>query len=101
MDDDKRKVLLIDDSPRDSGSLRKVLQEAMGNSFGLECHDLLSSGLKRLGEGGVDLILLSLPDNNGLDAFKQVKERAGQVPVVILGNADEDKVAIEAVRQGA
>jgi diguanylate cyclase (GGDEF)-like protein len=101
MDEDKRKVLLIDDSPRDSGSLRKVLLEAMGNSFGLECHDLLSSGLKRLSEGGVDLILLSLPDNNGLDAFKQVKERAGQVPVVILGNADEDKVAIEAVRQGA
>lgn len=101
MDEDKRKVLLIDDSPRDSGAIREVLKEAIGNSFGLECQDRLPVALKRLGEGGVDLVLLSLPDNNGLDVFMQVKERAGQIPVVILGNADEDRVAIEAVRHGA
>jgi len=101
MDEDKRKVLLIDDSPRDSSSVREVLAEAVGTSFGLEMHDRLAAGLKRLGEGGVDLVLLSLPDSNGLDVFMQVKERAGHVPVVILGNANEDKVAIEAVRHGA
>ncbi|HEY9718034.1 MAG TPA: diguanylate cyclase [Trichormus sp.] len=101
MKEDKRHVLLIDDSPRDSSSLREVLDEAIGTAFGLECTDHLSSGLKRLGEGGVDLVLLSLSDKNGLDVFRQVKERAGAVPVVILGNADEDKVAIEAVRNGA
>ena len=100
MKEEKRNVLLIDDSPRDSSSLREVLDEAIGTAFGLECTDRFV-GLKRLGEGGVDLVLLSLSDKNGMDLFLQVKERAGKVPVVILGNAEEDKVAIEAVRNGA
>lgn len=100
MDDGKRKILLIEDSARDSSSLRAVLVEAVGTSFGLECMDR-SGGLKRLGEGGVNLVLLSLAENNGLDGFVQVKASAGQIPVVVLGNGDDDKVAIEAVRQGA
>ncbi|HEY9776512.1 MAG TPA: EAL domain-containing protein [Planktothrix sp.] len=100
MNEEKRKVLLIDDSPRDSGSLREVLNEAVGNAFGLEWADKVPAGLTRLGQGGVDLVLLS-SDTNGLETFMQVKERAGKIPVVILGNAEEDKVAIEAVQRGA
>lgn len=100
VDDAKRKVLLIEDSPRDSSALRAVIQEAAGSSFSMEFTDRLTWGLERLGAGGVDLVLLSLSDKNGLDIFMQVKEHAGQVPVLILGS-DEEKIQVEAVRYGA
>lgn len=101
MDQEKRKVLLIEDNPHDSESLRQTLEDAIGTLFAMEWSDKLANGLQRLGQGGVDLVLLSLSDKNGLDVFRKVKERAGQVPVVVLGNAEEEKFAIEAVRNGA
>ncbi len=97
----KTKVLLIEENPREASTLREVLREAAGANFAMEFTDRLSKGLTRLGEGGVDLVLLSLSTENGLDAFLRVKERAGRVPVLVLSNSEEEKVAVEAVRNGA
>jgi diguanylate cyclase (GGDEF)-like protein len=101
MELEKTKVLLIEENPREASSLREVLREAAGANFAMEFTDRLSKGLTRLGEGGVDLVLLSLSTENGLDAFLRVKERAGRVPVLVLSNSEEEKVAVEAVRNGA
>jgi len=97
---EKTKVLLIEENPQ-ANSLREVLREAAGADFAMEFTDRLSKGLTRLGEGGVDLVLLSLSNENGLDAFMRVKELAGRVPVLVLSNSEEEKVAVEAVRNGA
>ncbi|HEY9730945.1 MAG TPA: GGDEF domain-containing response regulator [Drouetiella sp.] len=101
MELEKTKVLLIEENPREASSLREVLREAAGANFAMEFTDRLSKGLTRLGEGGVDLVLLSLSTENGLDAFMRVKEQAGRVPVLVLSNSEEEKVAVEAVRNGA
>jgi diguanylate cyclase (GGDEF)-like protein len=101
MELEKTKVLLIEENPREASVLREVLREAAGANFAMEFTDRLSKGLTRLGEGGVDLVLLSLSTENGLDAFMRVKELAGRVPVLVLSNSDEEKVALEAVRNGA
>ncbi len=101
MELEKTKVLLIEENPREASTLREVLREAAGANFAMEFTDRLSKGLTRLGEGGVDLVLLSLSTENGLDAFLRVKERAGRVPVLVLSNSEEEKVAVEAVRNGA
>lgn len=101
MELEKTKVLLIEENPREASSLREVLREAAGANFAMEFTDRLSKGLTRLGEGGVDLVLLSLSTENGLDAFLRVKEQAGRVPVLVLSNSEEEKVAVEAVRNGA
>lgn len=101
MELEKTKVLLIEENTREASSLREVLREAAGANFAMEFTDRLSKGLTRLGEGGVDLVLLSLSTENGLDAFLRVKEQAGRVPVLVLSNSEEEKVAVEAVRNGA
>ncbi|HEY9676857.1 MAG TPA: GGDEF domain-containing response regulator [Drouetiella sp.] len=101
MELEKTRVLLIEENPREASSLKEALREAADANFSMEFTDRLSNGLTRLGEGGVDLVLLSLSNENGLDAFLRVKERAGQVPVLVLSNSGEEKVAVEAVRNGA
>jgi len=101
MELEKTKVLLIEDNPRETSSLRDVLKEAAGSNFAMEFSDQLNNGLQRLGEGGVDIVLLSISNEKGLETFMRVKERAGKVPVLVLTNSDEEKVAVEAVRNGA
>ena len=100
MNEAKPRVLLIEGGPEQDPALREVLVEAAGTTFVME-FDHLSQGLKRLSEGGVDLVLLSLPDKRGMDALLAVKERAGTVPVVVLSNSREEKIAVEAVNHGA
>lgn len=101
MELERTKVLLIEDNPREASALREVLKEAAGSSFSMEFSDQLNGGLERLGEGGVDIVLLSISNEKGLETFMRVKEHAGKVPVLVLSNKDEEKVAVEAVRNGA
>jgi len=101
MELERTKVLLIEDNPREASALWEVLKEAAGSSFSMEFSDQLNGGLERLGEGGVDIVLLSISSEKGLETFMRVKEHAGKVPVLVLSNKDEEKVAVEAVRNGA
>jgi two-component system sensor histidine kinase UhpB len=63
----------------------------------------LSSGLARLKDGGIDVLLLDLglPDSRGLAALSRVQAQAPGVPVVVLSGADDEQLAMEAVREGA
>ncbi|HEY9788292.1 MAG TPA: diguanylate cyclase [Candidatus Obscuribacterales bacterium] len=94
----KKNVLLIEDDPRLARELREVLKELAGTDFAMEYADQ-RRGLKRLGEGGVDLILLDLPDKDSLACFLQVKAEASRVPVIVL--SEEENTAVEAVKHGA
>jgi len=99
----REKILLIEDSPDDTLLVREALGSANGGSFVLECVDRLLTGLGRLAEGGIDLILLdlSLPDSQGLDTFLQVQEKVPSVPIVVLTGLDDKTLAGGAVKAGA
>ena len=62
-------VLLIEDSSGDLRLIREMLSGTKGHSFELEHTGRLSSGLKRLAEGGIDAVLLDLglPDSQGCE----------------------------------
>lgn len=96
-------VLLIEDDPEDSYFIEELLSEENNCPFDLEFSDRLSSGLKRLDKGGVDLILLdlSLPDSHGLETLSKVQAHAPDVPVVILTGLNDKLPAIKAVQNGA
>lgn len=96
----KKNVLLIEDDPSAARELRKVLKELSGSDFAMEYADQ-RRGLKRLEEGGVDLILLDLPGEDGLNTFLKVKAEASRVPVVVLSDVEQETTALEAVKQGA
>ncbi len=96
-------VLLIEDNPGDARLIQELFAERGGAMFTLECVDELSTGLKRLAEGGIDVILLDLglPDSQGLDTFAKTHEQVQDVPIIVLTGLDDETVATQAIRAGA
>lgn len=103
MNEEHIKVLLIEDNPGDARLIKEMLAEARGVIFDLECTNRLSPGLKRIGTGGINVILsdLSLPDSQGLDTFAKVHARAPSLPIVVLSSLDDEELAVKAVQEGA
>ena len=96
-------ILLIEDSPETARFIRERLTEAGTAMFTLNWADRLSTGLKQLANGGVDLILLDLglPDSQGFDTFTRTYDQAWQLPILVLtGNGDE-MLADMAMQAGA
>jgi GAF domain-containing protein/CheY-like chemotaxis protein len=103
MSDKPIKVLLVEDNPQDALLMRRMLAKAGDDSLDLESADCLSTGLERLAEGGIAVVLLdlSLPDSHGLETFARVHARAPQVPIIVLSGFDDRVLAVRAVREGA
>jgi len=95
-------ILLIEDNPADV-ELASMLLTAKGNEFRMESRERLSSGLERLAQGGIDIVLLdlSLPDSQGIQTFERLHEAAPSLPVVIMSGLDDERTAIHAVETGA
>jgi DNA-binding NtrC family response regulator len=99
----KTNILYIEDNPDDVVILELLLAEKCRAACSLVHVDLLAAGLKRLEEGGVDIILLdlSLPDSHGFVTFLEVKKRAKDLPVIIMTGLDDEIMAMKAVQEGA
>jgi CheY-like chemotaxis protein len=93
---DPATVLLVEDDPKIASLLTKGLRRE-----GLQV-DWVSTGreaLARLDEGGVALLLLDLglPDIDGLEVLREMRERGMDVPVIVAGGQG---LPDEAVRLG-
>jgi diguanylate cyclase (GGDEF)-like protein len=66
----------------------------------VETADDLLGALARLADGGVDLVLLTLdlPDGQGVESVRSVRERAPDVPVIVVA---DDGPGDRALRAGA
>lgn len=98
------RVLLIEDNPGDARLIREMLADVGGPAaFQLDWVDLLSTGIERLGDGGVDVILLdlALPDSGAEDTFTKICGAAGSVPIVVLTLLEDDDKAVKAMQGGA
>ncbi len=98
------KVLFIEDDPGDVELIRWSLEETP--EFGridLETANRLSAGVARLGEGGVDAVLLDLglPDSSGLETLAAVLGARPEAAVVVLTGLEDMAVAMEALQAGA
>jgi len=98
-----RTVLLIEDNEGDARLIREMLQDAPGSRLRLECAERLTTGLERLAQGGVDVVLLdlSLPESQGLDSFLRVHAQAPGMPVVVLTGSKDEELGNKAVQSGA
>jgi diguanylate cyclase (GGDEF)-like protein len=98
------KILLIEDNPGDAGLIQEMLAEGGGDRFELKCVDRLSTGLERLVEGGIDIVLLDLglSDNQGLDTLHKVLALPMELPIiVVLTGTDDAAMSAQAIRAGA
>jgi diguanylate cyclase (GGDEF)-like protein len=97
------KILVIENDARDMQNIRLALDENRRVAFQLECTDMLGSGLQRLADGDIDLMLLdlSLPDSQGIEALLATRAHSPSTPIVILADPDNEHIAMEAVNEGA
>ena len=103
MDSGRVKVLLIEDNPEDAHMMQEALAGALDGQYDVTWANRLSRGIEELGKGGIDVILtdLDLPDSRGLDTLTAVRAHTDRYPIVVLTSADNDKLALQAVQQGA
>src|SRR5436190_14350322 len=97
------KVLLIEDNPLDVRLIGIMLRDSAPGLLQLEQVDRLETGLRRLAQGGIDVVLvdLSLPDSHGLETFSRVHAQAPNVPIIVLSGLADEIVAVNAVHEGA
>ncbi len=101
--DAKLNILLIEDNPGDARLIREMLSEVKTTTVNLEYAETLQAGLERLGEGGIDVVLLdlSLPDSEGFETFLKVQEETQELPIIVLTGLDDETLAVKAVQKGA
>jgi two-component system, cell cycle response regulator len=101
-------ILLVEDNPGDARLIRELLLAEAGarspdSLLQVYLVDRLSSGLERLVEGGIDVVLLdlSLPDSQGLETLMKVRAQSPQLPTVVLTGLANEEVAMQALQEGA
>jgi signal transduction histidine kinase len=97
------KVLLIEDNPGDVRLIWEILSEVRNSPFYLNAADSLLKGLQEIEKSKPDVILLdlSLPDSNGIYTLNRVRDRAKDVPVVVITGLDDEVTAIKSLKEGA
>lgn len=109
MVEDPLRVLLIEDNPGDSRLIQLMLSEAGDSAAAhslpssVDVVETLAAGLDRLSRATYDVALvdLGLPDAEGLAVLLAVRDRAPQVPIVVLSGRDDRATALQAVHEGA
>jgi PAS domain S-box-containing protein len=96
------RVLLIEDNPFDAHLVRRAL-ESGGEGLALEWSTRLEEGLERLQRESFDALLLDLglSETWGLESLDRVRQRAPDLPVVVLTGDDDARLAHETFRRGA
>ena len=96
-------VLLIEDNPADIVLIREMLKDTINPKFRLYSANILNEGLNYLEKIMADVLLLdlNLPDSHGLETFQKAKNKAPQIPIVILSGLNDEHIAIEAVKRDA
>ncbi len=101
------RVLLVEDDAEDAILIREWLADARAAGALLPAVELvhadrLDSAIGFLGER-IDLVLLDLhlPDSKGERSVSRLRERAADVPIVVLTVSADDRLAVRALRAGA
>lgn len=96
-------ILLVEDNPGDARLVEILLEEVGGIRFDLLQAPTLEKALDTLDENGFDVVLLdlSLPDSSGLETVERVRERASDVPIVVLSGQDDEETALRSLESGA
>lgn len=97
-------ILMIEDDFQDVEIVTRLLGQETQNSIMLNHCPTLNAGLDTLKEQPkIDLILLdlSLSDAQGLDTFRKIHDAFPNIPLIILSGNSDERLALEAMQQGA
>jgi DNA-binding NarL/FixJ family response regulator len=96
------KILIVDDHTLIREGLKLIFAENPDIVVGGEA-DSGQEALKKVSENNYDIVLLdiSLPDRNGLEILREIKNRRPDLPVIMLTMYPEEAHAIRALKAGA
>lgn len=99
MAENKRKILVVDDEPAIRDSLRLLLT----GTFDVSTAPDGVEALKLLEQVQPDLILLDvmMPNLDGIETLRKIRELQRQTPVVMLSALNTVKTAVQAMKHGA
>jgi C4-dicarboxylate-specific signal transduction histidine kinase len=98
-------LLLIEDDPVDATLVHRTLRQEPDPSFSvrLQHATTLQQGLDRLGKGDIDAVLLDLhlPDSEGVETVRRLRENDPDVPIVVLTVSRDASISLRALQAGA
>lgn len=97
------KVLVIEDNPADVRLLEVALADDSRSRHDVDAVGTVRDALRLLDAYDYDVVLLdlTLPDSDGLATFERVREAGRGLPIVILTQTEDDRLAVAAVGAGA
>jgi DNA-binding NtrC family response regulator len=100
----RRRVLVVDDDPATVDWLKMVIEQApVEPAFDVRSAALGRTGLAVFDEWRPDLVLLDLllPDGDGMDVLKRMKEHAPEAEVIVISGQGTIARALDAGQAGA
>jgi phosphoserine phosphatase RsbU/P len=103
MPQESLKILLIAHDPAFARYVGEMIGQARDLPAEVQSASGLESGVAALSQAAFDVVLLDIyvPDGAGLANLPLVQGLAPQVPIIAVGEADDEIVALEAVHAGA
>src|SRR5919201_4191207 len=96
------RILLVEDDPDTARLLAGALRSG-AEPFEVAAVASVRAALADLAEQPVDCLLLDyrLPDADGLEGLRQIRQAHPDVPVIVVTGAGSEEVAVEALKLGA
>ena len=97
------RLLVVDDSKRDTLLLERILQQASDATFTVTHMESAKAGLEELSAQTYDLVLLDyyLPDMDGLAFLEEKQQRGLTAPVIMLTAFGQERLPVAALQAGA
>ncbi len=95
-----KRILCIDDDP----DICLLLSRYLGkNGYEVETAFNGLNGLKKIETEKIDLVLCDfrLPDKEGLDMIRAIKDIRPQLPIIVITGYSDVKIAVKAIKYGA
>ena len=97
------KILVIEHENSFSGTVRDLLRQTTDASAEIISASSRDEGMARLKELPFDVTVVQLPsaDGAGMADISLVQEAGFRVPVIVVGDKDDERTAVEVVQAGA
>jgi putative two-component system response regulator len=95
-------VLLVEDDPAFAELASEVIREASDDARVVVARDAASAGeLCRGSAWSLAVVDHGLPDSDGLDLLREIRETSPNLPILVLTGHGTEQLAVEAFRRGA
>lgn len=95
-------ILLVEDNPGDAILIKEALRESVYRDAQLVTAACLSDALSYANQTFLLVLLdLGLPDSEGLETVRKINQYFKDGVLIVLTGLDDEKVAVETLREGA